>query len=72
MPIPPLDGSRILAIFLSDRATAMYYRYQNIIMYVLFALLLVGVLDVPLMALQNLFTKGVMFLANLPFVALGV
>jgi Zn-dependent protease len=72
LPIPPLDGSRILAIFLSDRATAMYYRYQNIIMYVLFALLLVGVLDVPLMALQNLFTKGVMFLANLPFVALGV
>lgn len=72
LPIPPLDGSRILAIFLSDRAMAAYYRYQNIIMYVLFALLLVGVLDVPLMALQNLFTKGVMFLANLPFVALGV
>ena len=72
LPIPPLDGSRILAIFLSDRATEMYYRYQNIIMYALFALLLVGVLDVPLMALQNLFTKGVMFLANLPFYALGV
>lgn len=72
LPIPPLDGSRILAMFLSDRAVAAYYRYQNIIVYVMFALLLVGVLDVPLAILQGLFTKGVMFLANLPFYALGL
>ncbi|WOC31055.1 MULTISPECIES: site-2 protease family protein [Caproicibacterium] len=72
LPIPPLDGSRILAMFLSDRAMEAYYRYQNIVMYVLFALLLVGVLDVPLAILQNLFTSGVQFLANLPFYALGV
>lgn len=32
IPLPPLDGSRILAAFLPDRMVYQYYRYQNIIM----------------------------------------
>ena len=30
IPLPPLDGSRIVAAFLSDRAMYTYYRYPNI------------------------------------------
>lgn len=67
IPLPPLDGSRILAAFLSNRATMAYYRYQNLIMLLLFVLLFTGVLSVPLGILQSALTRGVMFLANLPF-----
>ena len=34
LPIPPLDGSRVVSAFLSDRAMAAYYRYQNAIVMV--------------------------------------
>ena len=36
IPLPPLDGSRILAAFLPDRMVYQYYRYQNIIMLAVF------------------------------------
>lgn len=67
LPLPPLDGSRILGAFLSDRALQVYYRYQNIIMLLLFVLLFTGVLSRPLGILQVWLTKGVSFLASLPF-----
>ncbi|ARP50265.1 MULTISPECIES: site-2 protease family protein [Caproicibacterium] len=72
LPIPPLDGSRILGMFLSDRAMMAYYRYEKYIMFGIFALLLIGALDVPLNFLQRVFTFGIMSLANLPFRLLGV
>lgn len=67
LPIPPLDGSRILGAFLSDRALYKYYQYENYIMIGLFFLLFIGVLDVPLRFLSNLVSNGVWWLANLPF-----
>lgn len=72
LPIPPLDGSRIVGAFLSDRALYTYYRYQNFIMIGLFVLLFSGVLDVPLTWLQNIVGGGLQWLANLPFEAFGV
>ncbi|MBS6164406.1 MAG: site-2 protease family protein, partial [Clostridiales bacterium] len=36
LPIPPLDGSRIVSAFLSDRAAYKYYQYQNYITMALF------------------------------------
>ena len=30
IPIPPLDGSRILALFMSERAEAAFYRYGSL------------------------------------------
>lgn len=67
LPIPPLDGSKILGAFLPDRILYKYYEYQNIINIVMFALLFVGVLSIPLMFLQEWAYVGVMKLARLPF-----
>lgn len=72
LPVPPLDGSRIIGVFLSDRAAAIYYRYENIIMWVFMAIVFFGGLDGILYPLQNWFTRGIMFLAKLPFGIAGV
>ena len=67
LPIPPLDGSKILFIFLPDRAVAWFYRYQNIISIVLIALLWIGVLSVPLSFLSGYVLKFVNWITALPF-----
>ena len=72
LPIPPLDGSRVVSAFLSDRAMAAYYRYQNAIMMVLFLLLFSGVLDSPLATAQNALLEGILWLASLPFRLFGM
>jgi Zn-dependent protease len=45
IPIPPLDGSKILFVFLPDRAVAFCYRYQQIFFIVLFVALYMGLFD---------------------------
>lgn len=72
LPIPPLDGSRILGAFLSDRALAAYYRYQNIFMMVLFVLMFSGAFSGPLYAVESLLTRGVTWVAALPFRLFGL
>ena len=72
LPVPPLDGSRVVSAFLSDRAMAAYYRYQNAIVMVLFLLLFSGVLDSPLATAQNAALDGILWLASLPFKLFGV
>lgn len=72
LPVPPLDGSRVVSAFLSDRAMAAYYRYQNAIVMVLFLLLFSGVLDSPLNIAQNAALDGILWLASLPFKLFGV
>lgn len=67
LPIPPLDGSKILAAFLSDRIIYKYYKYQNITIVVVFALLFTGVLSVPLGYMQIYIYNLIMNLASLPF-----
>lgn len=71
LPIPPLDGSRVVGAFLSDRALYRYYQYQQYISIALFFLLLTGVLDVPLAYLQRFASSFLWFLADLPFQAFG-
>ena len=71
LPVPPLDGSRVVSAFLSDRAMPAYYRYQNAIVMVLFLLLFSGVLDSPLNIAQNAALDGILWLASLPFKLLG-
>lgn len=53
IPIPPLDGSRILYIFLPTKWYFGLMKYERIIMIVLFALLWGGILDLPLSLAQN-------------------
>ena len=72
LPVPPLDGSRIVGAFLSDKALYSYYRYQNIIMMVLMLVLFTGFLDGPIGYLQNACYNGVIWLAQLPYQLFGL
>ncbi len=72
IPLPPLDGSKIIGAFLSDKALYSYYKNQNIIMMVLFVVLFSGVLSVPLVFLQQAFANGVWWLADLPYQLFGL
>ena len=67
IPISPLDGSKVLAMFLPDRAHAWLMRYERYGMLILMALLFVGVLTVPLTFLRNGLTSGLYHLTALPF-----
>ena len=67
IPIPPLDGSRILAMVLPDKAYEKYFRYERIIMIVLIVLLFTGILNAPISFLVNLFMKVVLFIPKLIF-----
>lgn len=67
IPIPPLDGSRILFAFLPDRIYYKVMQYERYIMLGVWVLLLTNVLDRPLNALIDLVYNGLFFLADLPF-----
>ncbi|MCI9226081.1 MAG: site-2 protease family protein [Acutalibacter sp.] len=72
LPIPPLDGSRILGAFLSDRALETYYRYQNVFVMVLFVLMFSGAFSGPLYAIESAMSKGIFWIAALPFKLFGL
>lgn len=72
IPLPPLDGSKILGAFLSSRALYNFYRYQNVIIGVAFFVLFFGFLDRPIAFLNNLFLDGVEFLSALPYRIFGL
>lgn len=67
IPIPPLDGSKVLFLFLPDKAVNFMYRYQNVFYIILFVLLWAGALN----GVLNYFTNGLLDLLNwvamLPF-----
>lgn len=56
--IPPLDGSRILSIFLPPKAYAALAKYERYISLALFVLLWLGILDTPLSFLVNALLNG--------------
>ncbi|WP_455014621.1 site-2 protease family protein, partial [Hominenteromicrobium sp.] len=72
VPIPPLDGSKILASFLSDRARFKFYQYQNVLSMVGMILLVSGTLSGPIDMAENLVYSGVRWLALVPFRMLGL
>lgn len=67
IPLPPLDGSRIAAAFMSDKMERNYYKYQNIIMIVVFILIFTGILSVPLSIAQSLLYKAIITITSWPF-----
>ena len=71
IPLPPLDGSRIVAAFLSNRAMYTYYRYQNVFVLVMFLLLFSGAMSGPLSTAQNFFARVIFSLAEAPFRLFG-
>ena len=67
IPIPPLDGSRLLTALLPYKYYNMLMRYERYIFLGLLALLWVGVLDIPLDFLSGAVMTFLEFITGLPF-----
>lgn len=67
IPIPPLDGSRLLTALLPNHLYYKMMQYERYIMMALFLLIFMGALDVPLSFLRNGVMSGIQWLADLPF-----
>lgn len=67
LPIPPLDGSRILQLLIPDKYYYKFMQYERYIVIVVFALIVIGVLDRPLSFLQGLLYSALDYLVGLPF-----
>lgn len=67
LPIPPLDGSKILFIFLPDRLVEKFYQYEQFIAIGLLVLIWSGLLDKPLNFLVSNVTNGIYWFTGLPF-----
>ena len=67
LPVPPLDGSKIMFTFLPDKAVNFFYRYQNVFFIVLFALMWGGALNGVLSTCTDWLNDGIAWLARLPF-----
>ena len=68
LPIPPLDGSRILNAFLPDRIYYKIMQYERYIVLVVFALIFMNVLDMPIALLTGIIKTAIMKLCEIPFV----
>ena len=67
IPIPPLDGSRLLTAFLPTKAYVKLLQYERYIIIAVFALLFFGILSRPLNFLSGVVLKGFESLALLIF-----
>ena len=67
VPIPPLDGSKVLFALLPDKIVYQIYQYERYFFIVLYVLLFSGILSRPLSVLSNYLLQAVEFLAGLPF-----
>ncbi len=57
IPMPPLDGSRILFVFLPDRAYFAVMKYERYIYIGVMLLVITGMLDMPLDLVRNGITR---------------
>ena len=71
LPIPPLDGSKILFVFLPDKAVMFFYRYQMFFMIGLIVLLWAGPLSYVLTFLSRGALYGIYQFSTLPFQLFG-
>lgn len=65
LPIPPLDGSKILYYFLPRRLLIAFVKYEKYITLALLLMLVFNILDRPLDYIGNLVYRGLSFVANL-------
>jgi len=63
-PIPPLDGSKILAVLIPDRFMETFYQYERYFFIVLIMVVFSGVLDVPIYFLVDLLETGLSWAAS--------
>ena len=64
LPVPPLDGSRILYVFLPDKLYFGVMKYERIIEFALFGALWLGLLDGVLQFVFNLFIEAFNFIVG--------
>lgn len=71
IPIPPLDGSRLLSALLPYKYYYALMRYERYIFLGLILLLWIGVLDIPLEFLTNAVMSFLRIIAGFPFRFIG-
>ncbi len=67
LPVPPLDGSRLLTALLPSKYYYKIMQYERYIMIALMVLLFTGVLTTPLSIISSLVLVALNTLASLPF-----
>lgn len=65
LPVPPLDGSRIMFIILPSKYYFSVMKYERVISLVILILLWTGILTTPLSYLANAISNGMNALINL-------
>ncbi len=69
IPVPPLDGSRLLWALLPDKLYFGVMRYERYISLAIMLMLVLGFLDKPLMFVSDAISSGMLWLISLlPFV----
>ena len=72
LPVPPLDGSRIVTLLIPSKYYYKIMKYERYIMIGMFVLLWTGLLSTPLSWLAGLASAGLSWIARLPFTLTGV
>lgn len=67
LPIPPLDGSKILAAVLPNKTYFKYMQYERYVMIALMIMLFTGLLDKPIVFLSNILLNILSIIPNLVF-----
>ncbi|MDP4119734.1 MAG: site-2 protease family protein [Bacillota bacterium] len=67
IPIPPLDGSKVLFMFLPNKTVSMMYQYQNFFFMGLFLLIMFGGFSNILGYLGDNVSNWVLYITGLPF-----
>lgn len=67
LPIPPLDGSRILQLLIPAKYYYKFLQYERYVTIVVFVLILSGVLSTPLSLASSFFLNLFMKIAAIPF-----
>ncbi len=71
IPIPPLDGSRIVGLFVPDRIYYKLLQYEHFIAIGMLVLLWTGILTTPLSFISSLIETGFSWVTWLPFRLIG-
>ncbi len=67
LPIPPLDGSRVVSLLIPSKYYFKIMQYERYIILGIFALIFIGVLDIPLAFLTSKIMQLISFITELPF-----
>lgn len=67
IPIPPLDGSRLITLIIPDKYYYQIMKHERYIGYAFMLLVLVGTIDVPLSYLSSFLYTGLDAIAKFPF-----